>query len=150
MTVVPFPAKRQREAGSWCPVELNQLVASLTPNLECGEASGWEVDVTEAGDPQFYLLGPAPDHDCILCVSRLGSLYVLEDGGGQVMFEHDSLLALAETAKAALRTGKMRFIARVALIWCGVREACHEKFEAMLGESEELLIHWAPQLAGLA
>jgi hypothetical protein len=27
---------------------------------------------------------------------------------------------------------------------------CHEKFEAMLSESEELLVHWAPQLAGLA
>jgi hypothetical protein len=99
---------------------------------------------------QFYLLGPAPDHDCILCVSRLGSLYVLEDGGGQVLFEHDSLLALAETAQAALRTRKMRFVARVALIWCSLREACQEKFEAMLGESEELLVHWAPQLAGLA
>jgi hypothetical protein len=150
MTIIAFPSGGRPRAGRWCPAELNQFVASLAPNFQNGEASGWDVGATEAGDPQFYLLGPAPDHECMLCVSRLGSLYVLEDGAGQVLLEHDSLLALAETMKTVLRTRKAKFVSRVALIWCAIREACAEKFEAMVGESEELLIHFAPQLAALA
>ena len=51
--------------------------------------------MTEVGDPQFYLLGRPPHDECILCISRLGRLYVLEDGHGQVLFEHNSLLVLA-------------------------------------------------------
>ncbi|MFL5099349.1 MAG: hypothetical protein ACJ8E5_01970 [Xanthobacteraceae bacterium] len=125
-------------------------MASLAPSFENGGASGWEVGVTETGDPQLYLLGPAPDHECILCVSRLGSLYVLEDGAGRVLFEHDSLRALAETVKAVLRNKKAAIVARAALAWFVVREAFAEKVEAMLGESEELLVHFAPQLAALA
>ena len=42
-----------------------------------GQASGWELGETERGDPQLYLLGPAPEHDCILSISRLGRLYIL-------------------------------------------------------------------------
>ena len=53
--------------------------------------------VTEIGDPQFYLLGP-PHDECILCISRSAAVYVLEDGAGQVLFEHNSLSLLAEQA----------------------------------------------------
>jgi hypothetical protein len=148
MTVVPFPRPRQGEAGTWSPAELDHVAASLAPSLERGEADSWEVGATEAGDPQLYLMGPPPEHDCILCVSRLGSLYVLEDGAGHILFEHNSVLALAEAVKRALRNRQAKFVTRIALIWCALREACQERYE-MIGEGEELLVHVAPQLAAI-
>ena len=147
MNVVEFPAGRARRGG-WVAAELKQVVAAAGRSLEIGEAT-WEVGATETGDPQFYLIGPAPDHECILCVSRLGSLYVLEDGTGRVLFEHVSLRTLAEAAKSFLHAKKAAFVARAALIWCAVREFFEEKTEAILGESEDLLVHVAPQLAAL-
>ena len=59
------------------------IVQSLTPAARQRTFGGWDVGVTEIGDPQFYLLGPPPHEECILCISRLGRVYVLEDGAGQ-------------------------------------------------------------------
>jgi hypothetical protein len=126
------------------------VVAGVARSVEAGDATGWEVGATESGDPQFYLMGPPPDHDCILCVSRLGSLYVLEDGTGRILREHDSLRALAETVRSYLHDRKAAVVARVTFIWYATREIFEEKMEAMLGESEDLLVHFAPQLAALA
>jgi hypothetical protein len=149
MNVVPFLRPRQSDPAVWYPTELNRVVASLAPSLEKGEAESWETGVTEAGDPQLYLIGPAPDHDCLLCVSRLGSLYVLEDGEGRVLAEHNSVLALAEAVKRALRNRQARLVARLALFWCALRETFQERYEAVIGEGEELLVHVAPQLAAI-
>src|SRR5262249_3431458 len=148
MNVIEFPAGRGRPGG-WAAAELKQIVASVAPSLATGEAVSWEVGATETGDPQFYLLGSAPDHDCILCVSRLGALYVLEDGTGRLVFEHVSLRMLAEAAKSFLHAKKAAFVARAALAWYAVRELFEEKVEAILGETEDLLVHVAPQLAVL-
>src|SRR5215475_14381352 len=148
MNVVEFPGRWR--PGGWTAIELKQVVAGVGPSFERGEAVAWEVGATETGDPQFYLLGPPPDHDCILCVSRLGALYVLEDGSGRILREHDSLQVLAETARSFLRAKKAAIVARVAVIWCAAREIFEEKMEAMLGEGEDLLVHVAPQLAALA
>jgi len=150
MTVIAFPSKLQREDGSWPAAELNEIVEKFAPQLSSGEAGGWNVGVTDIGDPQFYLLGPPPDDECILCISRLGRVYVLEDGAGQILFEHDSLLVLAEQARSALRKKKTQIVARAALLWCAVRELFEEKLEPIVGESEELLTHFVPQLAAFA
>ena len=149
MTVVPFPAPKQGEPGKWNAAELNQLAASFAPSFQNGDAESWDVGATEAGDPQLYLIGPPPDHDCILCVSRLGSLYVLEDGTGRVLGEHNSLLTLAEAVKRALCNRQARLVTRLALFWCVVRETFQERYEAVIGEGEELLVHVAPQLAAV-
>jgi hypothetical protein len=108
------------------------------------------VGATEIGDPQFYLPGPPPHEECILCISRLGRVYVLEDGAGKVLFEHNSLTVLAEQAKALLQKASSQIVARVIVLWCGLREALEEKIEPIVGESEELLTHLVPQLAALA
>ena len=150
MTLIAFPSTVQREDGSWPAVELNEIVETFAPQLGSGEAGGWGVGVTEIGDPQFYLLGPPPDDECILCISRLGHGYVLEDGAGQVLFEHNSLLVLAEQARSVLRKKRAQIVARAALIWCAVRELFEEKLEPIVGESEELLTHFVPQLAAFA
>ncbi len=91
-------------AGADC--ELDRFVETFAGERDRGEASGWDTGTTETGDPQFYLLGPPPDHDCILCVSRLGKLYVLEDGAGHLVFENADFELLARQAKPLLKAGK--------------------------------------------
>ena len=146
MTVIAFTPRENR--GGWQAAELELLVKLSSERAGCA-GGGWDTGVTEIGDPQFYLLGPPPRPECIMCISRLGRLYVLEDGAGQVLFEHSSLMVLAEEAKALLKKNKVQIVARVTMLWCAVREAFEEKFEPIVGESEELLTHVVPQLAAL-
>ena len=94
MTVLDFTPPKKLPAG-WQFAEVQKLISGSAGSLARGEASGWELGKTEAGDPQLYLLGPAPDYDCLLCVSRLGGLYVLEDGNGRILFEHRNLVLLS-------------------------------------------------------
>jgi hypothetical protein len=149
MTVIAFQPKVLQLDGPWRTGELNTIVERLAPESSRGGARRWDVGITDIGDPQFYLLGP-PHDECILCISRLGRLYVLEDGHGQLLFEHNSLLALAEQARVVLQKKKTQIVARVALVWCAVRETIEEKLDAMVVEGEELLAHCVPQLAALA
>ena len=107
--------------------------------------------MTEKGDPQFYLLGPLPDQACELCVSRIGGRYILEDGAGQLLFEHQSL----PSGRAAREGGRQsaavaRLSHAIALLWFTVRHTIHDKVEPLLVESEELLVHLAPKLAAFA
>ena len=150
MTVLAFQPNVRQPDGSWRSDEIKAIVQSLTPALGSGAAGGWEVGATERGDPQFYLLEPPPHEECVLCICRLGNIYVLEDGAGQVLFEHNSLALLAEQARSVLQKKTAQIVARAALIWCTVRQTFEEKLEAVMGESEELLAHVVPQLAAFA
>lgn len=150
MKVVSFPSRKAPMPRGWQSAELHRLVEACAAYFPSGLAGGWEVGETERGDPQFYLLGPAPEHDCILSISRLGRLYVLEDGYGRVLFEHDNLVPLAEQAAAALRRKKQAILAQIAVTWCAMREFYEEKIEPAMAEPVELLTHFAPQLAALA
>ena len=58
-------------------------------------------------------------------------------------------LALADAAKRVLVARRARLVTRVALLWCALREAFQERYEAVIGEGEELLVHVAPQLAAI-
>jgi hypothetical protein len=149
MNVVKFPHAAMKACEGWQSAELQQFLAMSSGALAAGEASGWEVGITERGDPQVFLVGPPPDYDCILSISRLGRLYVIEDGAGRVLFEHDNPMLLTEQVAAALRRRKTAIIARVAVAWCALREAFEEKTEAMMAEPIELLTHISPQLAAL-
>ena len=149
MTVIEFPGRPIRDGG-WDGAELDEIAESLAPYLTQAEICAAEIGQSEAGDPQFYVVGPPPDYDCILCISRLGQLYVLEDGNGRLLFEHNSLMALADQAKAALVKRKISLVARATVLWCAIRQTFEEKVEPVLGEGEELLAHVAPQLAALA
>jgi hypothetical protein len=139
-----------RATGGWQSAELQQFLAVSSSAIAAGEASGWDVGVTERGDPQVFLVGPPPDYDCILSISRVGRLYIIEDGAGRVLFEHDDPMLLTEQATAALRRRKTAIIARISVAWCALREAFEEKTEAITAEPIELLAHIAPHLAALA
>ena len=151
MTVIAFP----RDLGAdpkagWRPDELRQITGCLADRSVAGAIGSWAIDATEDGWPQLYVLGPAPDHDCLLSVSRLGRLYIVEDGNGQVLVEHDSLLRVAEEIRGALRRKRAGIIARVAVAWYAAREFFEEKLEPLVAETSEVAFHLAPQLATLA
>jgi hypothetical protein len=154
MSIVDFPQRSATGNNSWDADEMAQLMALVDATAE-GHASTWQVGTTERGEPQFYVLGPGPDHDCVLCVSRLahGRLsvhYVLEDGTGRLLGEAPALHLFAEqVARAAARTGRS-FIARATLLLCAVRLTIEEKIEPLFEESQELLARFAPQLAAFA
>lgn len=144
MSVVRFPV-RAAESAEWRPQELRELI-----RLQAAGAGGWEVGATEANDPQFYLLGPAPAHDCLVCVSRLGRIYVAEDGAGRLLGEDERLSALVDRAEAALRARKRSFSARLFIALCAVRLVIEEKIGAGLEEGSEVVLRLAPQFASLA
>jgi len=83
-------------------------------------------------------------------VSRIGGRYILEDGAGRLLFEHQSLPLVALHARAAVRSSQGWLVARAMLLWCITRQMIHEKVEPMLTESEDLLVQLAPQLAAFA
>ena len=93
------------------------------------------------------LLGPAPEHECVLCVSRLAQGYVLEDGSGRILGEAPSLDRFAEQAARAAVRGGRSFVARITLLVCAIRLTIEEKIEPLFEESQELLVRFAPQIA---
>ena len=146
MSVVEFPHRSFPAHGEWSPDELRQLIALF--RLEDSELS-YATGATEHGDPQFYLIGPAPDQECVLCVSRLAQGYVLQDCAGRLIGEAPSLDRFAEqAARAALRRGRS-FVARVSAAWITIRLTVEEKIEPIFQETEELLVRFAPQVAAL-
>ena len=137
-----------QQDGTWQVCELSAMQGTFAAELiERARPAAGISAATEVGDPQFYLLGSPPDEDCILAISRLGRLYILEDGAGQVVYEHTNLERLTDKAKAFLRTSKASMVARMTLLWAAVRHTFEEKLEPILAESEEMLLHVAPQLA---
>jgi hypothetical protein len=149
MTILQFPKPAESLPQGWHAAELQQVINACAGSVAKGEASGWEVGVTDYGDPQLHLMGPPPNYECIVSISRLGRLYVLEDGNGRVVFEHDNPMLLAEQAKQMLHRRKAAIVARIAIAWCAIREAVEEKTEALMAEPLEVLTHIAPQLSAL-
>jgi hypothetical protein len=149
MNVIPFiPAT----SGSrpWSPPELEALLSVYQAHAARGAASSWEVHATERDDPQFFVLGPAPDFETIVAISRVGRLYVLENGTGRVLHEGTSLERVAAHAKAPAAEGKpLGLIARVTVVLAAIRLAVEQKIEPILAESEEVFLRIAPQLATL-
>jgi hypothetical protein len=149
MNVVRFPSGSSGTMRTWTVHELEEVLAACAGAVSRGEASGWEFGHTEIGDPQLYLLGPAPDCECLLCISRLGRQYVLEDGNGRVLVDDEGLVTIAKQVREALWRKKSALVARIAVAWQIVRETVEERTEALTAETHEMLVHFAPQLAAL-
>lgn len=140
MTVIDF----RKRSGDWRADELQSLVA-----LAEAARFSWDTGATERGEPQFFVLGPAPEHDCVLCVSRLAQGYVLEDGAGRVIGEAPSLDRFAVEAARAAIGGSRSLVTRIMVAWVTLRLTIEEKLEPIFEESEELLARFAPQMAAM-
>jgi hypothetical protein len=154
MTVIAFTQKSEFETNGWTLEERRQFEALHAARANCGEASDWAVATTDAGDPQFFLLGPAPACDCVLSISRIGHRYVIEDGNGGAICEALDIREVFDVA-SRLRLTRVRtgLVARLALAWCTFREFAEEKVEpigAEIAEVAEVLSHVAPQIAAFA
>lgn len=147
MTVISFPAQATQRAGSWDSGEIEQLVGIFNLYAAEGLATEWSFGATEVGDPQFYVVGPAPECDSVLSVSRIGGLYVLEDGMGRVLRDDASLKVITATAEARLRPRRVGPVGRVVFGIGALRVAVQERIEPLIVESEELFVRTAPQLA---
>lgn len=146
VSFIPGPAGLR----SWSANELKTLISVYESHEARGHASGWDVGTTELDDPQFYILGPLPELDCALVISRVGRIYVLENGAGQVLAEGPSLEMIAARGKLPLATTKRAsLLARFILGLTGLRLAVEERIEPIFVETEEVLIRLAPQLAAL-
>jgi hypothetical protein len=148
MPILNFPHGFEKASGAWRGSELRYLLTACATHVASGAASGWAFGETERGDPQLYLLGPDPAHDCVLSISRLDDLYVLEDGEGRIIFEHTDLLSLGEQIVAALRSVKPAMWAPVVIGWNTLRAFYEEEIEPALAESVEVLAHLGPGVAG--
>ncbi|MBY0361440.1 MAG: hypothetical protein K2X45_05990 [Phreatobacter sp.] len=149
--VVTFPRAACERPQTWQRIwrqdELQSLVALYAAQARHSEVVAWDVGTTEAGDPQFYLIGPGPEHDCLLCVSRIGRLYVLEDAYGGLLAEDGRLGAVTDKAARALSQRHSAFVVRALLGLCAFRVMIEQKIEPFLAESTENLTRFAPQLA---
>ena len=150
MTVVAFPPSTEQGLRSWSPHELEALISVYEAHAARGDAFDWDVGATELDDPQFYVLGSAPDFDCVFAISRVGRIYVIENGAGQVIEEGRSFDALTARAKRPVAPHRaVSLVARITLGLTALRVAIEEKVEPILVETEELLVRLAPQLATL-
>lgn len=144
--VVTFHAPERPRC--WRQDELQQLVALHSACEQRRSGCSWSVGHTDLGDPQFYMVGEAPDLDCIMCVTRIGRLYVLEDGAGTVVLEDVHLDGIVQAGSKMLsRRRPLSFIARSLVGLCAFRAVIDQKAEFMLAESMEHVVRFAPQLA---
>ena len=153
MTVIAFTPKLESEANGWTTEERNQFEALYAARTHRGEASECAIEMTETGDPQFFLLGPAPQYDCVLSISRLSGRYVIEDGNGGSIGETASLDEAMQTASRLRLHSRMGIVARVIAAWYAFREFVEEKTEPVVAEAvefAEVLTHVMPQVAAIA
>jgi hypothetical protein len=149
MKVVPFVPRRPIQSGPWTATELDPVFDACASPMTHGEVGGWETGLTEAGDPQLYLLGPAPQHDCVLCISRVGGSYVVEDGQGRLLSEHAAIMPVAEQVKKTLQRSRPAMVARLVAAWVAIKGSFEERVEPILAEPIEIFAHVGPQLAAL-
>ncbi len=74
MNVVGF-RPREPLPMQWQGAEINAMLAACGDALDKGVATSWHVRSTEAGDPQLYLLGPAPT-TIASCPSRGSAVFM--------------------------------------------------------------------------
>jgi hypothetical protein len=110
MTIVEFGAARVKHRldppnRSWHRDEITELMRLYAILIERGNAKGYDYGDTENHEPQFYVLGPAPAQNCVVCVSRLSkddrSWYIIEDGLGGLVAEGCRLRTLVNYANGS-------------------------------------------------
>jgi hypothetical protein len=150
MTVLEFVPRGREANGVWRQQEMQQLTILGSAHSMSAEVGGWACGATDAGDPQFYVLGPEPEENCLLCISRVDGMYLLEDGTGTLLAQNHQLKPVLHKAAGALTRRRMAgFALRGLFALCAVRTLIEQKLEPFLAETSEHLVRVAPQLAAL-
>jgi hypothetical protein len=147
MNILPFT--RDPLTGGFDSKELRAIGEIGAPALASGIVSDVAYGTTERGEPQAYFLGNGPDQECVLCISRIGRRYIIEDGCGTVLAEVAALRRVAEKAARFFHDGRARLATHLLAGWVAAREFFEEKVEPAMAESMEAATHFAPQLAAL-
>src|SRR6187455_1631273 len=121
MSVVEFRQAIPTRCRTWQGEERQQLLALCSAHTKGGELRGWEIGATEADDPQFYLLGPSPEEDCKLCITRVGRVYVLHDEFGSLLAEDARLKPVIKQASAMLSKPDTSVAMRMLFWLCAFR-----------------------------
>lgn len=140
MRVVSTARSLDRGQHGWTADELAELMR-LYSSQSCRRGVSWATAVTELGDPQFFLVGPEPEADCVLAISRLNGRYVLEDGEAHPVCDG---AALADVVKEAQRMLPRRFkpslVARALVPFACIKAFVDEKLEPLVPDSIEVLL----------
>jgi hypothetical protein len=144
MSILHFSAP---QAHGFSEAERAEFASVFARGAPQGLITGLEFGETDRGDPQVYFIGPAPERDCVLCISRIGRRYIVEDGAGLLIGEKSSLGAVKDAAARSLSARKAGLVARLAVAWYAARELFEEKIEPLTAEAAEIVNHVAPQLA---
>jgi hypothetical protein len=119
----------------WRPQETRELLRLFGAFRKRADARSFEFGETEPGDPQFYILGAAPDQPCLAFVSRIRAhdrcWYLVQDGGGAVTAEGESLRTVVDGAVA--RIGRTRSAPYLAPVW-GLLLSCDLGFWPALND----------------
>jgi hypothetical protein len=148
VNVIPF-VSREVPASEWYAWELRRVAGACESLISRGEISGCEHGLTETGDPQIYVLGPGPDTECFLCISRIGRRYVLEDGQGRVVAEHDAIGALAGQMRKLLLRRKLGPVGALVAVWLAIRGIFEGEVRPLTSMPIDAMSNVAPHLAAL-
>ena len=149
MNVIAFQPNRSG-LRTWSHAELQRLIAFYSAHGAGGDFGSWEVAATEAQDPQFYLMSSSAELGCVLCISRVGRLYVAEDSQGRLIAENQDLRPVLDAASRKLeRRWAAGFLVRSLFALCAFRIMIEQKLEPFLAESSENWARFAPHVAAL-
>jgi hypothetical protein len=124
----------------WTTDEFEELMR-LYSSQACRRNVSWSTAMTEPGDPQFFLIGPEPEADCVLAISRLRGKYVLEDGEARPLCEGRVLSDVVQEAQRMLpRRFKPSLVARLLVPLACIRAFIDEKIEPLVPDSIEVLL----------
>jgi hypothetical protein len=140
MRVVSSARSLPHAQYGWVAHELEELMR-LYASQSCKRKVSWATAVTELDDPQFFLIGPEPEADCVVAISRLNGRYVLEDGEGHSLCESRILTEVVKQAQLRLATrSKPSLMVRIMLPFAAVRAFFDEKVEPLVPDSVEVLL----------
>jgi hypothetical protein len=124
----------------WSVHELEELMRLYAANAGRRKVT-WATAMTELDDPQFFLIGPEPEAECLVAISRVGGRYVLENGVGHVVCESRDLPEVVKQAQLGLASrGKPSLVIRMLLPFGAARAIFDEKVEPLIPDSVEVFL----------
>ena len=138
MRVISSARPVPRAQHGWTVHELEELMRLYA---RAGRKVTWATAVTDRDDPQFFLLGPEPEAECLVAISRIAGRYVLEDGAARILCESRDLCEIVKQAQLSLASRSKPTLLMRMLLPCGAARAFFdEKVEPLIPDSVEVFL----------